>query len=75
MNVFWGASMSRTAEEEKLREAYEEFKEEAQEVNAEYEPETVKYRWVWKYHKSMEKPICKSSADKMFPTRIFKNKK
>ena len=29
------------SEEEKLREAYEEFKEEAQEVNAEYEPETV----------------------------------
>ena len=33
--------MSSTAEEEKLRKAYEEFKEEAQEVNAEYEPETV----------------------------------
>ena len=38
---FWGASMSSTAEEEKLGEAYKKFKEEAQEVNAEYEPETV----------------------------------
>ena len=38
---FWGASMSSTAEEEKLTEAYEEFKGEAQEVDAEYEPETV----------------------------------
>ena len=38
---FWGASMSSKVEEEKLTEAYEEFKEEAQEVDAEYEPETV----------------------------------
>jgi len=38
---FWGASMSSTVEEKKLTEAYKEFKEEAQEVSAEYKPETV----------------------------------
>ncbi len=38
---FWGASVSRTAEEEKLTEAYKEFKEEVKEVDTEYEPETV----------------------------------
>lgn len=38
---FWGASVSSTATEEEFTKTYKEFKEEAQEVDDKYEPETV----------------------------------